>query len=1140
MRLPRPKVKGARAPRRRIHMPGGKVVARLLFFQAQREFEGAAEQRKVAGMPSPALFRPSQAKRSKRPAKTASPLLAAHKRMAALGTAAAVQVPASWRPLGPFSVPHGQTYGDGPGSRPSVSGRVSAIAVDPSNPAHLLVCGGGGGVWESKDTGATWAPRTDSQPSLAMGAIAFTPSNPTIVYAGTGEGDSTFVDSPNLLGAGLLRSIDGGTTWSVCATSPFVDAGFYDIVVDPLKADHLLAATTIGLFESDNGGVAWTQRRAQRTWSLSMKPAVAGDPNSTKEVFAACADGVFRSTNGGTSWSKVNLPSAPTSFDRIEVCYAPSDGNIVYVVAAGAPSEPDPDDPTNPNASQPTRYVWRRAVANGAFSKATPPPDLQTAQAWYDWFAAVAPNNPNVLYIGGINSHRGVRSATGTWTWTKISAKASGDSIHPDQHAVAFSPADPNVVYVGCDGGIFRSPDSGVTWKSLNRGLCITEIEFLAQHPQFENWLLAGTQDNGTLRYQGQESWYHIADGDGGDCGDDFSTPYTCYHTFYGMGIARSNEGGAWASWPPPQHPTIGPPAAVSENYPNGALFYPPVEANGPVLAQAGNKLFVSRDNGSNWTKVSLPVANRELASALVMPTATRIYVGTSAGRVFRSDFNGSSWSPPAALTPPAAGFISDVQLDPANANRIYTTFSGVRPPSTSHIFRSDDGGGSWTDISAGLPNLSINAMEIDPLHPDTIFVAADLGVYRSTNAGAAWSVFNNGLPNALIKDLAFHAPSRLLRAGTQARGTWEIPVDAATLPDVEIFMRDSAVDSGRVSPSPSGVNDPFIFNAQTFWWQCQDIKVDSPPFLTPSLTGIDFELFGDDQSLTGAGIEFSNGLRGENPQRNRTVRVYVQVHNRGTQPANNVAVKVFFAPGGLSFPDLPAGFWTNFPNNTLPAASSWQPVGPHKTIPSIAPGRSEIIGFEWAVPGTAADTTALLSIISSDNDSITTAELNVANLVRNEKKCGLRNMATVNPPPVAGPPITAVPLTLSAAGPATKVSLHADAAASRIVRGMVFSKRLAKLAVKAGLKKVKLTPEDKDDLNRVVAGSSMLKKALNITTAFAPREGPLLDRFSLTAEQPENVVALVNAEAPAGYGSLFQTDAGGELVGGITLQVRG
>ena len=178
-----------------------------------------------------------------------------------------------WRSLGPTTIPNGQTYGS---SRVNVSGRVAAIAVDPSNAAHVLCGAANGGVWESFDRGASWAPRSDYAATLAVGAIAFDPSNSHTVYCGTGEGNWWW-----WLGAGILRSSDGGASWTTLCTAPFVGQGFFDLVVNPANGRHLLAGTTGGLYVSTDGGVTWTQRRAARCWSISMPSgagASTGDP----------------------------------------------------------------------------------------------------------------------------------------------------------------------------------------------------------------------------------------------------------------------------------------------------------------------------------------------------------------------------------------------------------------------------------------------------------------------------------------------------------------------------------------------------------------------------------------------------------------------------------------------------------------------------------------------------------------------------------------------------------------------------------------------------------------------------------------------------------------------------------------------
>ncbi|MDQ3994444.1 MAG: hypothetical protein M3265_06595, partial [Actinomycetota bacterium] len=390
---------------------GGKALLRLRFFEHQRELE---ERAVVPKAPA----RPLVARGARRPAGAAgaeptSPYADAFEAVHEEATdAAAATTPPVWRPLGPFSIPHGQTYGWGPGSRPSVAGRISSVAVDPSDPAHVLIGAGGGGIWETRDGGKTWEPRADDKPSLAIGAIAFDPSNPAIVYAGTGEGDFF-----SRLGVGLLRSTNGGRTWQVRARGAFVGSGFFDLVVDPLNGNHVLAATELAVYESVNGGSTFRRRRNMWAWDLSMHPAVPGDADSTKEVFAACADGLFRSTDGGTTWRRVALPNAPSYWERLEVCHCPADGDVVYVFGAGGGG---------------AARLYRRSTFGGAFTRIAPPRGLETAQAWYDWFAATAPNNPDVVYLGAIEVHKGRRGANGRWSWSTISARGSGESIHPD------------------------------------------------------------------------------------------------------------------------------------------------------------------------------------------------------------------------------------------------------------------------------------------------------------------------------------------------------------------------------------------------------------------------------------------------------------------------------------------------------------------------------------------------------------------------------------------------------------------------------------------------------------------------------------------------------------------------------------
>ncbi len=642
-----------------------------------------------------------------------------------------------WRSIGPWTVPNGQTYG---ASRVNISGRVSAIAIDPGDPAHVLAGAANGGVWESRDRGGSWAPRTDYAATLAVGAIAFDRLNPSTVYCGHGEGNWW-----SWLGTGVSRSTDGGTTWSTLCTAPFVGQGFYDLVVDPGDSLHLIAGTTGGLYVSTDGGINWTQQRTATTWSLSIAPA----GGSSAEILAACSDGLWQSTNGGTTWNTVALPGSAGAFDRFAVAIAQSNPAVAYAWGARGG----------------TAFLWRRATAT--WTAVGAPPGVNTGQAWYDWFVAVAPDLDTQVYCGAIDVHRGDLSGS-AWTWLSLTSKSSGDSIHPDQHAIAFEPGQPNTIYIGNDGGLFRSPDRGITWQHCNNGLVISEFEYLAQDYGSSLWLVGGTQDNGSERWTGSAVFEHIADGDGGDCGVNRTDPGTVFHTYYGMSLERSTSRGDWGSWA-----WIAPPVPAGE----GSLFYPPFECSattGDTIAMGGGAVYISRNNGTTWERRPFP--STTTSSALYIPNADTVYAGTTDGRIFRTDWNGVSWAALTALTTPrASAFVSDLYVDPNNLNRmwaIYRTIGGGR------VFRSDDGGSTWTDCTAGLPGLPINAVEVDAWDANRVWVAADLGVYQSLDGGATWVDFSNGLPNAYVGDLVFQPHARVLRAGTRNRGFWEIPVD--------------------------------------------------------------------------------------------------------------------------------------------------------------------------------------------------------------------------------------------------------------------------------------------------------------------------------------------------------------------------
>ena len=650
----------------------------------------------------------------------------ARKRAGIAGTLPAAPI---WRSIGPDHIPAGQTYG---ANRVDVIGRVSCIAVDPGDPKHILLGAAGGGIWESKDSGATWQPCTDQMPSLAIGAITFDPSNGKRVYAGSGEGN--FYAN---LGAGVYASNDGGTTWAVLAPAPFIGVGFFDLVVDPKTPSTLYAATTNGLYKSTNSGRTWSQKRGGRCWDISVHPN-----GGAVELLAAFEDGLFASKNSGNTFASVTFPSTPAApWTRLAVDRVTTAPDIAYAFGAAGGAA----------------HLWRRTGTT--WTKIKVPSTLNVNQAWYDWYVAATPDNKNQVYIGAIDTLRGDLSGS-TWRWTNVTTQGS-NSIHPDQHCLTFAPDNSKTIYAGNDGGIYRSVTSGRKWTDINKGLAITEIEYMASDPNTSEWLMAGTQDNGTIRYTGSTTWDHIADGDGGDCGVDEQNPNTVYHSFYNVSLERSNnKGNAW-TWLDP--------ANVA------SLFYPPVEVVGRTVAIGGVSLVVTRTGGPPWATVPLGLSTNEVSTAMRAIDANTLLIGTNSGRVLKMAWTGGTWNK-TVLKSPAAKYISCIAIDPSNPQRFWVTSSQVTGPG-GRVYRSDNGGTSWVNCTAGLPNIPINSVVVDPANYKRVWIAADIGVYQTLDLGSTWVAMSNGLPNAMAVDLLFHKQDRRLICGTRNRGAWAMDI---------------------------------------------------------------------------------------------------------------------------------------------------------------------------------------------------------------------------------------------------------------------------------------------------------------------------------------------------------------------------
>ena len=362
---------------------------------------------------------------------------AARSGAAAVGATAAPVAANTWINIGPAPVLGGQT----PSAR-AVSGRIASAVVDPSNTAHWLVGAAQGGVWETTDSGSTWVVKTDAQPSLAMGAIALAPSNPSIIYAGTGEANFS---GDSYHGAGLLKSIDGGTIWQLLGATTFASNGFSSIKVDPGNSNTLLTASTRaiagrenaypaaipprGIFRSTDGGTNWAQSLNGEATDLQVDPTnFLRQYAGLGEIYGSAPNGVYRSADGGQTWSAIGGPwtSMIGGVGRVTLAIAPSNANRLYVSIQDAFGSGGNDGQllglfqTN-NAWSPTP-TWTRITSAPGYCDA----------CWYSQVLAVDPLNANLLYVGG----QGLWKFDGT-AWTEIDNVANG--IHVDQHSLVFA-----------------------------------------------------------------------------------------------------------------------------------------------------------------------------------------------------------------------------------------------------------------------------------------------------------------------------------------------------------------------------------------------------------------------------------------------------------------------------------------------------------------------------------------------------------------------------------------------------------------------------------------------------------------------------------------------------------------------------
>ncbi len=655
----------------------------------------------------------------------------------------------------------------------NIGGRLVDVVQDPKNANIFYVAAAGGGVWRSTDGGRTFKSAWPTSKTQAIGAM--TMGRDGTLWVGTGEtnpggGSTTFA------GDGIYKSRDGGKKWTYAGLGD--SRRISHIVVDPKNPKRVFAAVSgdlfrpggeRGLYRTENAGGSW-QRVLSGANGTSGAVDFTLDPNDNKTMYATFWDHLrtpevryyggpgsraYKSTNGGTSWKQMTngLPPASETTGRMGIAVAPTDSDRLYLI-----------------------HVNRLGgfagffVSNDAGASWTRTPDtplLTSSQSSYGWWFGkvwVSPDDANDVWVAGVPL---IRSRDGGTTW----GFGATQDVHVDHHALIWDSRNSDRIYNGNDGGFYRTTNDGVSWTKAEVEP-YTQFYTIDVGEQAPSKITGGTQDNGCNRSYGEpHGWNTFACGDGLEtliAPDDDRYVYSCSQ--YGS-CSRSEDGGD-----------------TNANFSGGTVsdrrnWKTPVEfdrTDPTVMYYAGNIVNRSTDRGKTWTAISPdltsgPSADPQYPYGTVTTIAAaesdpeRLYVGTDDARVWTSPDLGATWERVDAGLPER--WVTRVRVDPDDAETVYVTLSGFRAgDAAAHVFRSDDAGQSWDNISGNLPNAPVNDMV---LRGSQLYVANDIGVYLSTDNGRRWLAFGRNLPVTAMMELRVHEPSDTLFVASFGRGMY-------------------------------------------------------------------------------------------------------------------------------------------------------------------------------------------------------------------------------------------------------------------------------------------------------------------------------------------------------------------------------
>ncbi|MDH3891770.1 MAG: hypothetical protein OEV49_11860 [candidate division Zixibacteria bacterium] len=688
----------------------------------------------------------------------------------------------------------------------NVAGRITDIAVHPSEPNTVYVGAAAGGVFKSFNGGVSWTPIFDDVGTPSIGAIAINPSDAGTIYVGTGEANAA---ADTYEGTGIYKSTDSGQTW----TQMGLDSSYHigRIVIDPLRPETLFVAVAgkhfgatnpdRGLYRSQDGGATWEQVLYVSD-STSCIDVVYDAPSGTVvaamwekvryvdiyKIYGGITSGIYRSTNHGDSWTMLDtddgLPGPIDSCGRIGLTMEPNSGTCYAMY-----NNLNGYDLLGMYRSDDVGANWYQVNDGSLYG-------TYGGFGWYFGQVRVAPGNPNTVFSLGVQM---MRSTNGGLSWSEVTG-----ATHVDHHAMWINPTDPNHIYNGCDGGVNVSTNSGNSWTVLEN-MPNTQFYAITIDPNNPERLYGGTQDNGTNRTLtgALNDWDHIFGGDGFYVVIDPRNSDVMFCEYQWGNMYRSSDGGY--NW---ESAMNGIDYSSDRHNWNTPIVMNPVNAD--YVYYGSNRLWESIDNGLSWHVISGDLSGGPYPDKPSYGTITTIsvsaydpdviWVGTDDGKVQYTDAGGEDWFDVSASLPNR--WVTRVVADPSNDNIAYVCISGYQwSEPLPRIYRTTNKGANWTPIHGDLPDVPVNDLILDPHIVDRIYIGTDVGVWATDNLGTNWYPIDNGAPIATVHDLDFHRGTRKLVAGTHGRSMFMTTIEC---PDVTDSDLDGIMDLCDNCPSTS------------------------------------------------------------------------------------------------------------------------------------------------------------------------------------------------------------------------------------------------------------------------------------------------------------------------------------------------